>query len=142
MKHEIEVSETIQKAFEVALGAQKNSHSPYSKFAVGAAIKFHGDETLYPGCNVENASYGATVCAERSAIFSRVSQKGGATIEFIVVLAHTQKPTLPCALCLQVMNEFCQKDFPVYMGNTEGLTKKLNFRELLPHSFDTLDDTL
>lgn len=139
-KHQIETSELVNKAFEVAVGAQNNSYSPYSHFAVGAAFKFHGDDHLYPGCNVENASYGATICAERSSILSKVSQKGKSTIEFAVVLAHTETPTPPCALCLQVMNEFCGKDFPIYMGNQKGIAKKMNFRELLPYSFDTLEE--
>ena len=139
-KHQIETSEQVNKAFEVAVKAQKNSHSPYSKFAVGAAFKFLNDEDIYPGCNVENASYGATICAERSAILSKVSQKGAAPIEFCVVLAHTENPTLPCALCLQVMTEFAPNDFPIYLGNSKGIMKKMNFRELLTHSFDTLEE--
>jgi cytidine deaminase len=139
-KHTVETNDLIEKAFEVAKGAQDNSYSPYSHFAVGAAFKFKNDEDLYPGCNVENASYGATICAERSAILSKVSKKGQSPIEFVVVLAHTETPTLPCALCLQVMSEFCEKDFPIYLGNQKGLSKKINFRELLPHSFDTLEE--
>lgn len=139
-KHIVETSDIVEKAFEVAKAAQEHSYSPYSKFAVGAAFKFSGDDKIYPGCNVENASYGATICAERSAILSKVSQKGQSPIEFAVVLAHTTTPTLPCALCLQVMSEFCDKDFPIYLGNDKGLGKKINFKELLPHSFDTLEE--
>lgn len=139
-KHKIEITADIEKAFEVAKVAQSNSYSPYSHFAVGAAFKFKGDEAVYPGCNVENASYGATICAERSAILSKVSQKGKSSIEHAVVLAHTKSPTLPCALCLQVMSEFCDQDFPIYLGNADGLMKKMTFRELLPHSFDTLEE--
>lgn len=136
----LEVSPEVQKAFEVAKKAQENSHSPYSRFAVGAAIKFKGDDTLYPGCNVENVSFGGTICAERSAIVSRVSQKGKGLVEFAVVLANTENPTYPCALCLQVFAEFSDQDFPIYMGNPKGLTKMMTFREFLPHSFDTLEE--
>lgn len=139
-KHKVETTDLVEQAFEVAKNAQNNSHSPYSNFAVGAAFKFLGDDKLYPGCNVENASYGATICAERSAILSKVSQKGQSPIEFAVVLAHTTTPTLPCALCLQVMSEFCEKDFPIYLGNDKGLGRIINFKELLPHSFDTLEE--
>lgn len=130
----------IEKAYEVAKAAIKNSHSPYSRFAVGAAIKFKGDDTLYPGCNVENISFGGTICAERSAIVSRVSQKGKGEVEFAVVLANTENPTYPCALCLQVFSEFTKEDFPIYMGNPNKLSKKMSFREFLPHSFDTLEE--
>lgn len=140
MKHMIETTSLIENAFEVALVAQKNSHSPYSHFAVGAAIKFKDDVTLYPGCNVENASYGGTICAERTAVFSRVASKGKGTIEFAVVLAHTTNPTYPCAMCLQVFSEFFKEDFPIYMGNESGLLKKMTFKEFLPHSFDTLSE--
>lgn len=140
MKHLIEVSKEIEEAYQVALLAQKNSYSPYSNFAVGAAFKFKNDKKLYPGCNVENASYGGTNCAERTAIFSRVAEAGKGNIEYAVIVAHTKKPTYPCAFCLQVMSEFTQEDFPIYMGNDTGLLKKMTFKEFLPHSFDTLHE--
>ncbi len=134
------ITPIIEKAYEVAKEAMKNSYSPYSRFAVGAAIKFKGDDTLYPGCNVENISYGGTICAERSAIVSRVSQKGKGEVEFAVVLANTENPTYPCAMCLQVLCEFTKEDFPIFMGNPTKLTKTMSFREFLPHSFDTLEE--
>lgn len=140
MAHSIEVSPAIDKAFQIALKAQGNSYSPYSKFAVGAAIKFKGDDKVYPGCNVENASYGGTNCAERTAVFSRVAEKGHAPIEYVVVIANTENPTCPCALCLQILSEFCDKDFPIYMANQTGILKVMNFREFLPYSFDTLSE--
>ena len=138
MTHKIEITPEVEKAYQVAINAQKNSYSPYSKFAVGAAFKFKGDSKIYPGCNVENASYGGTNCAERTAIFSRVAEQGHGTIEYAVVVAKTKNPTYPCAFCLQVMSEFNKGDFPIYMGNESGLLKKMNFKEFLPHSFDTL----
>jgi homotetrameric cytidine deaminase len=140
IEHKVISPVTVHEAFERALKAQSHSHSPYSNFAVGSAVKFVDDETIYTGCNVENMSYGATVCAERNAIFSSVAAAGKQEIEFIVVLANTQNPTLPCALCLQVMSEFAKKDFAIYLGNPKGLTKKMNFKQLLPHSFDTLEE--
>lgn len=140
MKHLIDVTPEIEKAYKTAIEAQKNSYSPYSKFEVGAAFKFHGDNHIYPGCNVENASYGGTNCAERTAIFSRVAACGKGTIEYAVVVAHTKNPTYPCAFCLQVMSEFTIDDFPIYMGNDTGILKKMNFKEFLPHSFDTLHE--
>lgn len=140
IEHKVIAPVTVHQAFEEALAAQSNSHSPYSNFAVGSAIKFVGDDKIYSGCNVENMSYGATVCAERNAIFSSVAAAGKQEIEFVVVLANTQTPTLPCALCLQVMSEFATKDFSIYLGNPSGIKKKMNFKDLLPHSFDTLEE--
>lgn len=140
MAHKIDITPEIEEAFNIALEAQKNSHSPYSKFAVGAAIKFQGDKKVYPGCNVENASYGGTNCAERTAVFSRVAEKGHGTIEYVVVIANTQNPTCPCALCLQILSEFCDQDFPIYMANKEGIMKMMTFRQFLPYSFDTLEE--
>jgi cytidine deaminase len=140
MKHQIEVSPIVANAFKIAIKAQENSHSPYSHFAVGAALKFKNDEFIYPGCNVENASYGGTICAERTAVCSRVANKGKGYLEFAVVLAHTTNPTYPCAMCLQVFSEFCEEDFPIYMGNENGLLKKMTFKDFLPHSFDTLSE--
>ncbi len=136
--HRIEVSDLIAESYDVAKKAQSHTHSPYSKFPVGACIKFKGDDHLYGGCNVENASYGATICAERTAIVSAVAAKGKQDIEFVTVIANTDKATCPCALCLQVMAEFTSEDFPVYLSNAEGILEKINFRQLLPHSFDTL----
>ncbi len=140
MSEKLKVEPAIEEAYKVALKAQKNSYSPYSHFAVGAAIKFKGDDKLYPGCNVENASYGGTNCAERTAVFSRVAEKGYGPIDYVVVVANTDNPTPPCALCLQIMNEFCDKDFPIYMANGAGILKRMNFKEFLPYSFDTLKE--
>lgn len=140
MNHKINVDPGIESAFEVAIKAQSHSYSPYSKFAVGAAFKFAGDPTLYAGCNVENMSFGATNCAERTAIFSKVANSGHGVIEYAVVIANTETPTPPCALCLQVMNEFNELDFPIYLGNPKGLTKKMTFKELLPYGFVTLKE--
>tara|TARA_B110000908_G_C9976580_1_gene323586 strand:- start:51 stop:473 length:423 start_codon:yes stop_codon:yes gene_type:complete len=130
----------IEKAYKEALIAQANSHSPYSNFPVGAAIKFKDIKELAVGCNVENISFGGTICAERSAIVSFISKNGKKDIEYAVVVANTKSATLPCAFCLQVMSEFTNEDFPIYMGNQTALLKKLTFKDLLPHSFDTLHE--
>ncbi|MAF76658.1 MAG: cytidine deaminase [Halobacteriovoraceae bacterium] len=139
-KHHIEVSALVEKSYDVAKKAQSHTHSPYSNFPVGACIKFIGDDQLYGGCNVENASYGATICAERTALVSAVAAKGKQNIEFLTVIANTKGATYPCALCLQVLAEFCDKDFPVYIANAEGILKQMSFRDFLPHSFDSLYD--
>lgn len=134
------IPKEIIDAYNEALKAKSHSHSPYSNFPVGAAIKFKNIPDLAVGCNVENISFGGTICAERSAIVSHISQFGKSTIEYAVVVANTKSATLPCAFCLQVMSEFTEKDFPIYMGNQDALLKKLTFKELLPHSFDTLHE--
>ncbi len=139
-KHQIEVSPLVEESFEVALKAQSHTHSPYSNFPVGACLKFHGDDKLYGGCNVENASYGATICAERTALVSAVANRGKQTIEFLTVMANTKSATYPCALCLQVLGEFCEGDFPIYLSNAQGILKQMSFKEFLPHGFDTLYD--
>ena len=128
-------SPAVQIAYKQALEAQKNAHAPYSNYQVGACLKLKGKDEYYAGCNVENASYGGTVCAERTAIFSQVAALGKNDIEFIVVVTNDSPAAPPCAFCLQVMSEFFQKQTPVFLGNKEGLEKKYLFNELLPLPF-------
>lgn len=120
--------ELIQKARE----AMKNSYSPYSSFCVGAAL-LCADGTVYLGTNVENISYGATCCAERSAFFSAISNSNK-EFEAIAITA-TKTPCYPCGICRQVMAEFCDKDFKIYIDNGDSVTEK-SLDELLPESFD------
>jgi len=89
---------------EAAKAASERAYSPYSKFRVGAAL-LTGDRRIYSGCNVENASYGLTVCAERSTVFHAVAE-GMTSIRALVVYTPTGKPTAPCGACRQVLNEF------------------------------------
>lgn len=128
--------EDVEKAYQAALEAREHSHSPYSKFAVGAAVKIDGQSEPIAGCNVENASFGSTICAERSALVQAVSRFGGAIRpEFIVVVTGEEDATVPCAQCLQVMAEFCADDTKIYLGNLEGLQKLYALKELLPYPF-------
>ncbi len=127
-----------EKAFQAALTARGHAHAPYSKFQVGAAL-VDSQGNIYSGCNVENASFGATVCAERTALLSSVAQKGRLAYAFIVVVCNTQPVTVPCALCLQVLSEFVTADFPVLLGDLEGIKKEVRFGDLLPMPFNTLD---
>lgn len=107
----------IQNLFEAAKKSRKNSYSPYSQYAVGAALKNHLGE-IFSGCNVENGSYGAAICAERSAIVSMVSQSGFQTISEIVVLTENMAP--PCGMCLQVISEFADDKTQIYLVNEKG----------------------
>ena len=125
----------IQKLMECAIKARENAYSPYSHFAVGAALLCE-DGTLYEGCNIENASYGLTNCAERTAIFKAVSE-GHIKFKALAVVADTEGPCAPCGACRQVMAEF--KIPLIIMGNLMGNIKIVTIEELLPFSFSECD---
>lgn len=117
----------------LAADAMKNSYSPYSKFKVGAALIT--DKGVYTGCNIENSSYGATVCAERTAAFKAVSE-GAHRFNKIAIMCSSGEPAYPCGICRQVLSEFADKDFEVILQNGKDgiVTYKLN--ELLPFAFN------
>ena len=120
-----------QKLMDCAIKARENAYSPYSHFAVGAALLCE-DGTLFEGCNIENASYGLTNCAERTAIFKSVSE-GHTKFKALAVVADTEGPCAPCGACRQVMAEF--KIPLIIMGNLMGNIKIVTIEELLPFSF-------
>lgn len=122
----------LQQLFEAAVAARKNSYSPYSHFAVGAAV-CTADGKIYGGCNVENASYGLCCCGERNAIFAAVCA-GERELEAICVVADTQKPVSPCGACRQVMSEFKIKN--IILANLGGAIKIYTLEEILPYGFD------
>lgn len=126
-----------QKLMDCAIKARENAYSPYSHFAVGAALLCE-DGTLYEGCNIENASYGLTNCAERTAIFKAVSE-GHIKFKALAVVADTEGPCAPCGACRQVMAEF--KIPLIIMGNLMGNIKIVTIEELLPFSFSEYDVT-
>ena len=120
-----------------ALEARESAYCPYSGFAVGAAL-LCGDGTVYPGCNIENAGYTATNCAERTAFFRAVSE---GKREFLAIAIAGGKageaPTdfcAPCGVCRQVMAEFCGTEFEIVLTNGREF-KRLPFREVFPYSF-------
>lgn len=127
----------IQKLMDCAIKVRENAYSPYSHFAVGAALLCE-DGTLYEGCNIENASYGLTNCAERTAIFKAVSE-GHIKFKALAVVADTEGPCAPCGACRQVMAEF--KIPLIIMGNLMGNIKIVTMEELLPFSFSECDVT-
>lgn len=127
----------IQKLMDCAIKARENAYSPYSHFAVGAALLCE-DGTLFEGCNIENASYGLTNCAERTAIFKAVSE-GHIKFKALAVFADTEGPCAPCGACRQVMAEF--KIPLIIMGNLMGNIKIVTIEELLPFSFSECDVT-
>ena len=118
---------------QIALAAMKNAYAPYSCFQVGAALLTEGGDIL-PGCNVENASYGLTLCAERTAVAAAVSQ-GHQKYIGVVVATNTSPPSSPCGVCRQVLHEFAP-DLIVRLVNPTGETLTVNLADLLPMSFD------
>ena len=124
---------TPRKLIEAAVKARVNAHAPFSNFKVGAAIMAKSGK-IYTGCNVENASYGLTICAERVAIFKAISE-GETEFTNIAVVADTPELTPPCGACRQIIWEFCG-DVPITMGNLAGETETLQMKELLPRAFD------
>lgn len=118
---------------EAALAARQRAIAPFSKFLVGAAIEAE-DGTIYTGCNIENASYGLTMCAERVAVFKALSE-GVREFRRIVVAADTERPTPPCGPCRQILWEFCG-DTEVILVNLNGSMETFRMSELLPGAFD------
>ena len=123
----------MNKLLEAALAARDNAHAPFSKFKVGAAIE---DETgrIFTGCNVENATYGLTICAERVAVFKAISE-GARKFTRIAVAANTGVLTPPCGACRQILWEFCG-DAEVTLVNLQGKTETFRLKELFPRPFD------
>lgn len=122
-------------AYHTALEARKRAYAPYSKFQVGAALKLQGIDEPVPGCNVENASYGGTICAERSAVVSALSRYGKKAFEYLVVVTGTTPASQPCAFCLGVLAEFAGPELPIALANEAGVERVLTLGEFLPHPF-------
>ncbi len=124
--------------FVLAKDAMRNSYAPYSNYNVGAALLTKNGK-FYKGCNIENASYSATNCAERTAIFSAIAN-GEKEFEAICVVGGKNGEitdyAMPCGVCRQVLSEFCDADFKVYVGISEEDIKEFTLGELLPYSFD------
>ena len=121
-------SELIEKAKEY----RERAYCPYSKFRVGAAV-LTKQGNIYGGCNIENASYPLTNCAERTAIFKAVSE-GEREFEVIAVVADTDGPCSPCGACRQVMAEF--RIPRILMANLKGDVKEVSLQEMLPFAFE------
>ncbi|MBN2415681.1 cytidine deaminase [bacterium] len=121
-----------ERLIKEAEEARQNAYAPYSGFSVGAAVLAE-DGSCYRGCNVENASYGLTVCAERNALFQAIAA-GARTITALAVVADTAEPVVPCGACLQVMAEF-NPTMTVIMAGSGGVRSERNLQELLPLAF-------
>lgn len=122
---------------EEAKKGRAQAYVPYSKFKVGAALLTKEGKVIR-GANIENASYGLTNCAERTAIFKAVSENER-SFSAIAVVADTEGPVSPCGACRQVLSEFCDPDMPVYLSNLKGDIMETTVGKLLPHSFSKRD---
>ena len=118
---------------EAALAARRNAHAPYSRFLVGAALE-SDDGRVFGGCNIENATYGLTVCAERVAVWKAMSE-GVRSFRRIAVTADTEILTPPCGSCRQLLWEFCG-DIEIVLSNLQGRTETMRLKDLLPRPFD------
>lgn len=131
-----------KELIEAAIDARERAYAPYSKYHVGAALLAECGK-IYKGCNIENASFGATNCAERTAVFKAVSE-GEADFKAIAIVGGpsdaSAKGTFsdyayPCGVCRQVMNEFCEGDFVIIVAKSTEDYQKFTLSELLPHGF-------
>ncbi|WP_216830048.1 cytidine deaminase [Alkalihalobacterium elongatum] len=125
------------KLMDEAMSAREKAYVPYSKFPVGAAL-LTKDGQVFKGCNIENASYGLTNCAERTAVFKAVSE-GVHSFSAIAIVADTERPVPPCGACRQVLTEFCSAEMPVYLTNLKGNVQEITVGELLPGAFTAGD---
>lgn len=128
------MTENQEKLFKIAKDARQHSHSPYSKAKIGAAILMR-DGNIYSGCNVENASYGGTVCAERVAIWKAISSGAPKTIKEVLVVSDAEKPWPPCGFCRQVIAEFATDQTLIHTVNLEGKILTFTFPEIFPEAF-------
>ena len=124
--------------FNIAKDAMKNSYAPYSNYKVGASL-LCTNRNVYKGCNIENASYSLTNCAERTAIFTAIAN-GEKDFEAICIVGGKNGVitdyAMPCGACRQVLYEFCDAEFKVYVGTDENNIKEFKLDDLLPYSFD------
>jgi cytidine deaminase len=123
---------TAEELATLALTARENAHAPYSRFAVGAALE---DDTgrVHTGCNIENATFGLTICAERVAVFKAVSG-GVRKFRRIAIAAGTGELIVPCGACRQILHEFCG-DIEILLCNPQGKRESLRLSQIFPRPF-------
>jgi cytidine deaminase len=118
---------------DAAVAAHANARAPYSRFHVGAAV-LDDEGRVYGGCNVESASYGLTVCAERNAVFSAVAN-GARRFRAVAVVIDAPEPCTPCGACRQVLWDQC-RDVPVLLATTSGAVERTTLAALIPRAFE------
>lgn len=131
----------VAKLLAAAKAAREHAYVRYSGFRVGAALHLTSTGQIVTGCNVENASYGATVCAERTAVLSAITLAGpdqvAGMVDHIVVVTDADPPAVPCALCLQVLQEFCAPSLKIHLADLDGVRRSFTLEELLPYPFSS-----
>lgn len=130
------MNDAPQDLVDAATAVRENAVAPFSEFKVGSALRT-ARGTVFTGCNVENATLGLTVCAERVALWKALSE-GESSFTEIVVVTAAERPTPPCGACRQLLWEFCG-DIPVFMVSTRGKHATLKLSELVPYAFDKRD---
>lgn len=128
---------TIEQLINEAKTARNFAYVPYSKFQVGAAL-LTKDGKVFHGCNIENAAYSMTNCAERTAFFKAISE-GNTEFDLLAIVADTDRPVSPCGACRQVIAEFCPGDMKVILTNLNGDVFETTVEELLPGAFNAED---
>jgi homotetrameric cytidine deaminase len=134
----IQLDPKLRHLYKIAKKARANAHSPHSGCKVGAVVELVNGRT-YPGCNMENSSFGGTVCAERGALQTAVCAEGKIRVKRILVVTDANPPWMPCGLCRQVISEFAAEapggDIPIIATNLEGVALATSFQELYPGLF-------
>ena len=124
---------TDAELISTAVSMQERAYVPYSHFPVGAAL-LCSDGAVFTGCNVENAAYGSTLCAERTALFTAVYQ-GARSFDALAVACSGERPAYPCGVCRQALSEFCDPQMPVAVCGAAGEAELTTLGALLPHAF-------
>lgn len=127
----------IEYMISLAKAARERAYAPYSNFRVGACLKT-GDGNYYLGCNIENAGFTPTICAERTAMFKAIFD-GEREFESIAIISDSDNYTSPCGVCRQVLAEFCSSDMPVILANNHDEYRTTTVGELLPFAFTKED---
>ncbi len=132
----------LDLAIHEAYAKRKNAYTPYSHYKVGASVLSAATSRVYSGCNVENSSYGATICAERNAVLNAIANEGSLGVELLVVVSEDTPPAPPCAVCLQVLAEFSRPETEIHLLDTlaaqnkgQGTHLVYTFADLLPYPF-------
>ena len=132
---ESKVPEDVRLLLDDAKHVMENAYAPFSKFKVGAAIRTEKGN-VYRGCNVENASLGGTICAERGAAMASIASEGYGRFKAIAIASGSDDPAPPCAICRQFLAQFTDPDVPVYLISVKsGVLKKFRFGILMPYAF-------
>ena len=123
----------MDELIAAARAARAHAYAPYSRYAVGAAVR-GANGRIYTGANVENASYGLALCAERNAVMAAVLD-GAAPLAGVAVVTETSPPAAPCGMCRQTLAEFAPDSLPIALANTQGEHSETTLGDILPHAF-------